>query len=141
MIWAPRSSPGERGGERAGEPLLGRLALRQPADEALARHAEDERAAEPVEQRQAVDQVEIVGRVLAEADAGIDGEVAARDAGGGAGREAHGKIIVEVERRVVIARIRCIVAGSPCICISTAGTPPRRPRQGWRDRRPAPSRR
>ena len=71
----------ERQREAPAEPLVGRRFVRQRADRPLAAGAEHERAAEPVEQRQAVHQLEIVRDGLAEAEAGIDEDLVARDAG------------------------------------------------------------
>src|SRR6478672_4279330 len=72
--------------EAAGEALVGGCFVRQGADEALAAGTEYDRAAEAVEQREAVQQLEIVSDRLAEADARIDQDIGTRDArrfGGG----------------------------------------------------------
>ena len=68
---------------RASEPArrcVGRRLAGQRADHPLAARAEHDRAAEAVEQREAVQQVEIVLDGLAEADAGIDEDLRAVDA-------------------------------------------------------------
>src|SRR3546814_12696460 len=46
--------------------------MRQRADQPLAARPQQNRAAEPVEQRKSVQQIEIVPQPLAETDAGID---------------------------------------------------------------------
>src|SRR5690606_8729922 len=63
---------GQRRGDRAAEAASGIGSIRQPADEALARGAEQHRAAERVERGQPVQELEIVPDRLAEADARID---------------------------------------------------------------------
>ena len=110
---------------------LGRRFVGQGADGALAAGADDERAAEPVEQRQAVHQLEIMGDGLAEAEAGIDEQVRARDPG----RVGRGDALLEPLDRSRPARRRSAdrpasTAGSPWWCISTTGTPGRRSHLG-----------
>src|SRR3546814_7541228 len=56
------------------EALLHGRFIRQRADQPLAARPQQNRAAEPVEQRKAVKQIEIVPQPLAETDAGIDDE-------------------------------------------------------------------
>ena len=62
-------------------------------------------AAEPVEDAQGAEQRQVVGQRLAEADAGVDDQPRARDAGTLAGLDAGGEPIVDVEHDVGIARI------------------------------------
>src|SRR3546814_13685615 len=57
---------------RATEALLHGRFIRQRADQPLAARPQQNRAAEPVEQRKSVQQIEIVPQPLAETDAGID---------------------------------------------------------------------
>src|SRR5262245_9481421 len=58
--------------DRAGNPRLRRLAPAEAAEEALARGAQCDRAAEDMECRQLIEQAQIVRILLAEAEAGIE---------------------------------------------------------------------
>jgi hypothetical protein len=72
MICAPCSAALSAKREASAEPLVGRRLARQRADRPLAAGAEHDRAAERMEQRQPVHQLEIVRDDLAEAEARID---------------------------------------------------------------------
>lgn len=64
-------NPRERHGDRAGGAVAGLFGAADRADEALARRAQQNRAAKPMKQRQIVQQGQVVLQRLAEADAGI----------------------------------------------------------------------
>ena len=94
----------ERDGDRARQPVgrLRRVADR--ADEALARGAEEDRAAEPVQEREAADQREVVRDRLAEADPRVDEDAGARDAGRLGRGDAGLEKVEDVEQHVVVGR-------------------------------------
>src|SRR5690606_32794269 len=71
------SLEGER--QAAAEALMCRGFVAERADHALAARPEQQRLAERVEQRQRVQQREVLGHRLAEADAGIENDAIARD--------------------------------------------------------------
>src|SRR6187549_2503779 len=68
-------------GERSAEALAGRRFVGERTDGTLATGAQHDRAAETVKQGEAVHQLEIMLDVLAEAEARIDDDPLARDAG------------------------------------------------------------
>src|SRR4051812_1204874 len=70
----------DRGGDRAAEALVGGGAV-DPADEALARGADHQGAAELTQLAEAAQQLHAVGAGLAEADAGIEPDPLCGDAG------------------------------------------------------------
>src|SRR4051794_24563562 len=73
---------GEDGGsDRSPQPLAGTGAV-DPADEALARGADHQRAAELAQLAEPAQQLHAVGRGLAEADARIEPDVLRGDTGG-----------------------------------------------------------
>ena len=80
MMAAPLATADEMRGDRAAQALVGRSG-RNLVDEALARGAEQERQAERLELAEPRDRDEALLRRLAEADAGIEHDVLARDAG------------------------------------------------------------
>ena len=73
----------EMGGKSGGQPLGRDLAAGDAPQRRLARGAEQDRAAQHAEPVEVADQVEILARRLAEADAGVDHDLPARNAGGG----------------------------------------------------------
>ena len=79
-ICAPCSTALSAKASDSAEALVGRRLVRQGADGALAAGAEDDRAAEQMEQREAVHQLEIVGDRLAEAETRVDEDARALDA-------------------------------------------------------------
>jgi 2-haloacid dehalogenase len=95
----------ERGGNRAVHTFARNLHAGERADEALARRANEDRYAEPVQQRQAREQFEVVVARLAETNARIDDEFGARDAGPDAGIHTRFEIIEDVELDIVVLGI------------------------------------
>ena len=92
----------QHGGDGTWQPRLGRALPGDMADEALARDAEQDRTAEAVEEREIGEDREVVLHELAEADAGIDRDPVARDAGRLACRDARREMIVDLGRRVCV---------------------------------------
>src|SRR5579864_6391326 len=70
----------EREGDASTETLLSGRFARQCTERPLAAGAKDERAAERMEQSKAVHELEIVGKLLSEAEARIDEDALALDA-------------------------------------------------------------
>ena len=87
-ICTPWAAPSSAAASEPGRRSSG-AAPRQLADEALARGAEQHGAAQAVEDGQGPEQRQVVGQRLAEADAGIDDQALARDAGPLAGLDAR----------------------------------------------------
>ena len=85
--------------------LFGRRLVRQRADGALAARADDQRAAERVEQGEAVHQLEVVRDAFAEAEAGIDEDLVARDAGRFGRRDPLLEPVIDLDQDVVVARV------------------------------------
>ena len=100
----PASERDDVRGDRPGH-ALGRAAAGDPAQEALARGADDDRPAELDDLVQAGEQLEVVVDGLAEADAGIEPDSLARDAVRDRMLEALGEKRADVGDDVAVARI------------------------------------
>src|SRR5437879_9596593 len=94
----------QRGGDRAFESPAGRLTEQAP-QEALARYPDHDRKAERDDLLDAGEQRQVVSEVLGEADAGIDGDRVARNAGGERRFGTRGQEALHLANDVVVARL------------------------------------
>src|SRR5689334_21521028 len=101
----------QRCGERTAEPFARAPATAESADEGFAGCAEHHGASCCMEQREPRQEREIVRILLAEADAGIDGDALARNARGLTGGDASFQEIEDVESGIVVAWILLHGAG------------------------------
>src|SRR3546814_3141691 len=79
--------------------------MRQRADQPLAARPQQNRAAEPVEQRKSVQQIEIVPQPLAETDAGIDDDPLAGYPSRFGRRYPALQPVIDLDQRIGIARL------------------------------------
>src|SRR5262249_53498901 len=98
-------------GERAADALARAATAAEAADEGLARRAQHARASRRMEQRKPRQEREVVRVLLAEADAGIDGDALAGNARGLARADARFQEIEHVERGIVVLGILLHGAG------------------------------
>src|SRR3546814_9255293 len=87
------------------EALLHGRFIRQRADQPLAARPQQNRAAEPVEQRKSVQQIEIVPQPLAETDAGIDDDPLAGYPSRFGRRYPALQPVIDLDQRIGIARL------------------------------------
>ena len=103
----------QRERDRTAEALVDRRLVRQCADDPLAARAEQDRATEAMEQREAVQYLKVVAQLLAEADARIDDDPVPRDARALCEGDPFGEPVIDLDQRVIICGPFCIVSGVP----------------------------